>query len=807
MNILASYNWIKEFVSVKAAPDEVARRVSLSGPGFERSFPQSPPFENMVVGRIEEIKSHPNADKLRIAVTDIGEKKLDIVCGGSNLSEGMKVVVALAGAMVRWHGEGDLVELQPAEVRGVKSEAMICAASEIGLGEAFPHSANEIMDLSWCKVKPGTRLAKALDLDDTVFDIEITTNRPDSFSMVGIAREIAAIMGVDFTWKETVTPSMPKSTDPLPFGVKVEEPKLCTRYQAVVMDGIEIGPSPWWLKNRLHMAGIRPINNVVDITNYVLLEIGQPMHAFDYDKLKGAAIVVRRAKDGEEIALLDDSTQKLDKERLIIADKERAIAIAGVMGGEDTGVTEKTTRIVFESATFDPVSVRRTWRSLNIQTDSSLRFEKGLPEDLTQAALARAVELCQKVACGKVASKVYDERSVRPKKIRFAFRPERAEALIGIKIPASRMVKILKSLGFGVTKKPTIKRGKAFYDVEVPYWRARDIESERDFAEEVARVYGYANLPSVLPDGVLPVRMVDPVLMAEDDAKRFFCSAGFMEMVNYSFISRQMLERAKFDPGICVKLENPLTGDFEFMRPSLLPGMLSVVSENEGLFPQGDVFEVSNIYIANEGAELPEERASLLLASYGPQGDDTLFRRVKGALDAYFGHASRSVDYSRVSPNAGLWHPGRAVDIYIGDTAIGTMGELHPAVVESFGIDVRICAAEFDLTVFVKSEAESRSYEPIPQFPPVRRDLAFVVAEDVEFAKVEEVLHGSSELIHDVTLFDVYRDDRIGAGMKSFAAHLSFQHSECTLKAEEVDKEIEKIMGSLEKDFGAKVRG
>jgi len=806
MNILASYNWIKEFVAVKAAPDELARRISLSGPSFERGYPQAPPFENMVVGRIEGVKPHPNADRLRIAVTDIGDRKLEIVCGGSNLSDGMKVVVALSGAMVRWHGEGELIELKPTEVRGVKSEAMICAASEIGLGEAFPHSTHEIMDLSWCKAKPGTRLAKALDLDDTVFDIEITTNRPDAFSVVGIAREAAAITGADFLWKEAVLPSLPKSTERLPFDVKVEEPRLCTRYQAVVMDGVEIGPSPWWLKNRLRMSGVRPINNIVDITNYVMLELGQPMHAFDYDKLRGQTIVVRRAKAGESIALLDGSVKELDAERLVIADAERPVAVAGVMGGEETGVSDGTKRIVFESATFDPVSVRRTWRALNTQTDSSLRFEKGLPEDLTQAALARAVELCQKVACGKAVSKVFDERSVKPKKVRFAFRPERAEALIGVKIPAARMLKILKSLGFGAARKPTIRKGKALYEIEVPYWRVRDIESERDFAEEAARIFGYANLPSVLPDGVLPVRTVDPVLVAEDDAKRFLCAAGFTEMINYSFTSRQILERAKFDPGICARLENPLTSDFEFMRPSLLPGMLAVVAENEGLFPEGDVFEVSNVYIAGDGAELPEERPSVLVASYGPQGGDALFRKVKGALEAYSRHSLRSVDFSRVSPDTGLWHPGRAVDIYIGDTAIGTLGELHPSVAESFGIDGRVCAAEFDLSALVKSEAESRRYEPIPHFPPVRRDLAFVAPEAVEFEKAEEAIRNASELLNEVTLFDVYRGESLGAGMKSFAVHLSFQHPERTLTAEEADKEISGIISSLAKEFGAKVR-
>jgi len=601
--------------------------------------------------------------------------------------------------------------------------------------------------------------------------------------------------------------TLPKGAKPVPFEVDNQDKKLCTRYQAVVMEDIAVGPSPWWLKNRLLEAGLRPINNIVDITNYVMLELGQPMHAFDYEKLAGGKIRIRKAKKGEKIVLLDGSKQTLAADQLVIADAEKPVAVAGVMGGEKSGVVEGTTTIVFEAATFDPVSVRRTGRALDLRSDSSTRFEKGLPEEQTQAALSRAMELCQKVACGRVASKVFGVRSDSRRMVKYQFRPDHAERLIGVKISAMRMVKILKALGFGISRRSTIKKGKPVYDVEVPYWRARDIEGERDFAEEIARVYGYANLPSEIPQGPLPLAPVDPVLAAEDTAKRAFAAAGFTEMVNYSFGPGTVLEKAGFNPKNCVRIANPLSADFEFLRPSLVPGVLAVIEENEGLFPENDVFEVSNVYMKNDGANLPEERATVLLASYGPYSDDRLFRRVKGVLESFYSDIGRDVDTGRIEPQSRLWHPGRTVDLYIGDTAIGTMGEIHPLVLEHFGINGRVCAAEFDLAALAETEKESGGYEAIPQFPPALRDLAIVLPEETEYAKVETAINDSSELLHEVELFDVYRNKRLGDNKKSFAMHLSFLHPDRTLTAEEVDEEIKLILAALKKQAGAELRG
>jgi phenylalanyl-tRNA synthetase beta chain len=807
VNIQVSYNWIKDYLKTKDAADSFARKISLCGPSVERQYPQAPAFVGMVVGRVVGLRSHPAADKLRLAKVDIGKRKIELVCGGTNLAVGMKVVVALPGAKVRWHGEGDLVELKSTEIRGVKSEGMICSANEIGLAEAFPHADREIMDVSWCKSKPGASLAKAFGLDDTVFDIEVTSNRPDAFSVIGLAREAAAISGAKFLWKEPVMPSVPKNAKLRELVVKVAAPKLCTRYEAAVLDGICVGPSPWWLKNRLRMSGVRPINNVVDITNYVMLEYGQPLHAFDYEKVAGAEIVVRPAKEGERLALLDGRTVELTPESLVIADAEKPMAVAGVMGGEDSAVHPETSTIVFESATFDPVSVRRTARRLNCPTDASLRFEKGLPEEQTAAALARAVELCQEIACGRLASRTADERSVEPRKAKFSFRPVKAEELIGVKIPRPKMVSILKSLGFSVSGRMGTAKDPR-YEVTVPFWRERDIEDERDFAEEIARVWGYHNLPSVIPTGEIPKEQLSPLLTAEDALRRLLQGAGYTETLNYSLVSREQLEKSGFAPGDCLKLANPLSVEFEFMRPSLIPGALTQVRENQGLFAEGKVFEVSQTYIKRDGSELPDERARLLVLSYGNDRSavETRFREVKGIWEMVQAELGLKGAELKRDESGGLWHPGRTTVIVSGGTALGTLGEIHPSVLEKFGVDGGVSCLELDLRSALEVGEPGRVYRPAPQFPPVLRDLAFVVDEAVEFGDIIGAVEASSKLLTDASLFDIFRGGNLGAGKKSLALHLVFSMPERTLTSEEADKEVEKIMTGLKGKFGAAMR-
>ncbi len=803
MNIQASYNWIKEFVATDLDAREFAKRIALCGPGAERLYPQAPLFDKMVVGRIVEVKAHPNpkVTKLRIVALDLGAQgSLELVCGGSNLEPEMLVAVALVGSKVRWHGEGDLIELAEAEIQGVKSAGMVCGANEIGLGEVFPHAEKEILDLSWTKAKPGTSIAEALQLEDTVIDIEVTTNRPDAFSMVGLAREAAAILDAKFIWKPSKEPGKPKG-DRKDVSFDNRSPELCTRYQAVVMSlSHPVGESPWHIKNRLRMAGIRPINALVDITNYVMLELGQPMHAFDYDKLRGNGIVIRMAADGEKLLALDGKEYELSSGQLIIADAERPIAVAGIMGGEETGVTASTTTVVFESATFDAVSVRRTGRALNLHSDSSLRFEKGLPEEQTAFALARAVELAQEICGAEVVSEGIDDHATGRAPLRFPFRTAKAEEIIGVTIPEKRMVAILEALGF------TLEGKKGAYEVTVPFWRANDIEDERDFAEEIARIYGYHNLPAVLPTGTLPAVAPDPLFEAEGRVRSMLKGAGFTELMTYAFVARETLEKSLRMGDEVLAVANPLSKDFEVMRNCLVPGVLTAVAENEGLFPEGECFEIGNAYKKRTDG-LPEEQPRMIAVAYGPEDGDRYFRKLKGVLETYAaGEGMHGLVYRRVTDDA-KWHPGRTVEVSFGGTVLGKLGEVHPDIVSAFGIRSRVVVCQLLLANVLAAGRRSHVYAPVPQFPSIFRDLAVVVDMGTEYGRIEEAARSASPLLTDVTLFDVYHGTGLPEGKKSVAVHLAFSASDRTLRSEDVDVEMTKVTAELAAVVGATVRG
>lgn len=807
MNILASYNWIKEYVKTKLPPEEFAARLSLSGPAIERIHAQGENLENIVVGEVLKVKTHPNADKLRIVETKIRSRLATIVCGGTNLREGMLVAVALPGARVRWHGDGELVELKPTEIRGVKSDGMICAANEIGLFDYFPHTDREIMDITTILhsmvVEVGMPMRQALGLDDVVFDIEVTTNRPDAFSMVGLAREAGAILGAPFVWRPTPHPR------PLPQGergglsITIEAPKLCGRYQAAVMKNVQVKPSPWWMQRRLIAAGIRPISNIVDITNYVMLELGQPLHAFDSDKLKmenrKLKIIVRQAEKGEKLKALDGNTYALDSSMLVIADAARPIAIAGVMGGEDTGITKDTTTIIFESATFDPVSVRRTARSLDLHSDSSLRFEKGLSTEGTTAALARAVELAQQIAGAELASPLLDRRNASYRHITLPWNPAQSEKLIGVKLGVPRMKKIFESLGFSVRKK-----GKE-YTVTVPPWRDHDIESSHDFAEEIARIHGYHKLPSHIPKGELPLPSEPNELRWEDELCDAFRGAGFTEVYSYSFVSEELLKKALIETPI-LKVQNPLTSDFAVMRPSLIPSHLEIAAANETEFPEHAIFEVTNVYIPRDG-DLPHEILMAGGALWGESPAGELLSRAKGMIEAIARQRHITIELHAddgVSEIA-LGHPGRRGAIVVDGHNVGVVGEIHPAILERFGIKHRVAIFSFDVNAFCGASHGLR-YEPIPAFPPARRDISFIVSRKITFEVVRHTLHHASPLLRDAELFDVYEGKGIAEGKKSIALHLTFSDPSRTLTGDEIDTAFTRITKELESRLHAEIR-
>lgn len=799
MNLLVSYNWLKEHAKLKSTPADFAKRISLSGPSVERIIPAGEGLEKVVVGRIVEVKPHPDADKLRVVLTDIGGEKKDIVCGGSNLKEGQNVVVALPGAMVRWHGEGEPVEIKAAKLRGVESYGMICGANEVGLEDMFPASdEKEIVDLGDLNAKPGTPIAEALGLSDTVFDVEVTTNRPDAFGMVGIAREASAILEVPFTWKPDKAPAKPKG-EKLPLTVKVEAKNLCPRYQAVVMRNVKVGPSPLWLKRRLASAGLNSINNVVDITNYILLDLGQPMHAFDYETLKGHAIVVREAKKGEGLMTLKDEEKVLAPGQLVIADAERPTAVAGVMGGKDTGVTERTTSIVFEGAAFEPVQVRRTARALNLQSDSQLRYEKGLSVEATAPAIAMAVRLAEELCGAEVASEVFDVRASKYKPRTYPFRPARAEELIGVAVPPKEMKRILTDLGFKVSG------SGASWKVEVPYWRDHDIEGERDLVEEVARVYGYGNLPSVMPEGKLPETAPDPALEREDCMKRVLKDWGYTELMTYSFVSEELMKKEGLNPAGALKLLNPLTEELSHMRTSLVASALKTIEENQDEAVEGSAFEMANVYLPRKG-DLPEEKSRLLIADWNRDESGSAARRTKGVLEALLGRLGLGSRFAFSEAEGKDWHPGRSASVLVDGMDVGTVGEVHPAILKRFGVERRVALAVIDLATVLSVANDRRTYVPMDEFPNAKRDLAFVVGRTVAHADVDSEIRSASELLRTVELFDVYEGSHLGEGKKSMAYHLEFGASDRTLEASEVDAIMDDIRKRLKERFDAEAR-
>lgn len=806
MNLLVSYNWLKEHVALKASPDEFAKRISLSGPSVERTFSRGEGLERIVVGRVLEVKPHPDADKLRVVLTDIGSGKKDIVCGGANLAPGQHVVVALPaavgkpGAMVRWHGEGEPVEIKATKLRGVESYGMICGANEVGLEDMFPSSDPlEIVDLGNLDAKSGTPIVEALGLSDTVFDMEVTTNRPDAFGMVGIAREAAAIMEAPFTWKPAKLPARVKR-DRLPLSVEVKARKLCPRYQAVVMKNVKVGPSPVWLKRRLAAVGFNSINNVVDITNYILLDLASPMHAFDYDTLAGKSIVVREAKKGETLMTLKDEEKELAPGQLVIADRERPVAVAGVMGGRETGVTEKTTTIVFESASFEPVQVRKTSRALNLQSDSQLRYEKGLSVEATEPALARAIELAEQICGAEVASEIFDIRASGYRQLVYDFRPELTEEIIGIAIPHKRMKRILTDLGFRVSG-----AGKR-WNVRVPYWRDHDIEGERDLVEEVARVYGYGNLPSVMPAGILPETRPDAHLEWEGRVKRILKDWGYTEVMSYSFVSEALMRKEGIDASRALKLLNPLSEELTHMRMSLVGSALSIIEANQDDSAEGSAFELANVYLPRKG-DLPEERARLLIVDWSREsGGGRAVRKVKGTLESLMGRLGHAENLTFTSAKGALWHPGRSAKVCVVCPDVGTLGEIHPVVLKRFGVERRVAVADIDLEAVLSVAHERKTYEPIPEFPNAKRDLAFTVPREVAHDDVASAMRSVAGLIRKVELFDIYENAQLGEGKKSMAYHLEFGARDRTLSAKEVDAFMDDIRGELKSRFGAEIR-
>ncbi len=812
MNFLASYNWLKEYVALKETPEAFAARVSLSGPGIERLYPQGEAFELIVLGRIVSVEPHPQADKLRVAIVDVGSQRglatLRIVCGGSNLANDQRVAVALPGAKVRWHGTGDPVELALTDIRGVKSEGMICAANEIGLFDAFPHKEREILDLSLIpSIPPGTPLARVLGYEkDVVMDVEVTTNRPDVMSMVGLAREASAILKRPFLWRPAALPKIEPSRLPLSGGglmVRVANKKLCPRFMAIRIDGVRVGDSPWWLKRRLLSAGVRPISNIVDITNYVLLELGRPMHAFDAAKV-AKGLVVRTARKGESLAALNGTTYDLNETMLVVADHERPLAIAGVMGGASSGVTLDTTSIIFESAMFDPVSVRRTSRTLNLFSDAQALFEKGLSFQSPPDGLARAVELCLELAGGTITSKVIDVKAGTYREKKFSITKEEIDRLIGVSLPIKKIQDTLERLGFKAKYQRSNIKGQRL-EAMVPGWRDQDIESGRDLVEEVARVYGYANIPPIFPPAPQP-QISAPALLWEDRLRAVSKGAGWTETYTYAFISNALATKAGYDPEKMIRLQNPLSVDFERLRTSLLPSLIQVLADNQERFHEQRLFEIANVFYPrhHQKPELPDEQMEFGGAVL--RQDDLAFKEAKGLVERLLEECGLdNVDWKPLMQDL-FWHPGRSAQAFRGETLLGTVGELHPLIAERFKLEGRCALIDLPLMNVFAHASGTKPYRPIPLFPEAKRDLAMVVASDIEVQTLERAMRTANPLLRSIAWFDTYRGEGVDPQKKSVAFHLTFGLADRTLETAEVDEALRVIKDTLRNTFRVELR-
>lgn len=798
MNILVSDKWLREWVKMKQSPREFAAAISLVGPAVERIYEQGAALDKVVVGKITTLGKHPNADKLRLATVDVGAKKLNIVCGGSNLAENQLVAVALVGARVRWHGAGELVTLEPATIRGVASEGMICGANEIGLAERFPAAGEkEIVDLTVYGYKPGMPLAAALGLNDRVYDIEVTSNRPDALGIVGLAREAAAATGGEFLWKDPVLPKLKAKSSKLK--VSIAAKKLCSRYQGALIEGVTVKPSPAWMQARLASAGLRPINAIVDITNYVLLELGEPMHAFDADKVKGQSIKVRPARAGESLVALDGNKYELTDKMLVIADTQDPLAVAGIIGGEASKVSDTTTNIILEAACFDGTSIRQTGRALNLRTDAVARFEKQVPQGLTTPALARAAELVMQI-CGGRLTATQDVVAVKEKAPRLALAMKTLNEKIGVQLSPVAVKKYLSALGFKVTATA------AKVTAQVPYWRIGDLDIAEDLVEEVARSYGYHNLPSLLPPNVSG-EAPDPVFAAERRVRAALTSAGASDLMSIALVGPELLKQGGESEAPVVRIANPLTADLDSLRPSHRARLLDTVRGNEKIFSAGAAFEIGKVFSpAADDDQLPVETLSLGLVVWGKDEKGADFFKAKGLLERVATALHVPLTFGKDWPQNGFWHPGRSASVHLGAAVIGTLGELAPDARTAAGVESRVALALVDMAELVKAATPNAVYRQLSEYPPVLRDIAFVVDRKAEHEFVVAAIKAVDPLIVAVELFDRYEGQGIADGKKSLAYHLTYQAADRTLTAEEIDAIHDQVAKMLEHKFKATIR-
>ena len=793
-------SWIKAYVPDLSCTDqEYMDAMTLSGTKVEGYTRLDKNLEKIVIGQIQKIEKHPDADKLIVCQVDVGNEVIQIVTGAPNVKEGDKVPVVLDGGKVAGGHDGgplpeDGIVIKAGKLRGVPSNGMMCSIEELGSDRNFYPEAPEMgIYIFQDDVQVGDDAIEALGLHDTVFEYEITSNRVDCYSVIGIAREAAATFRKPLVLPEvTVKGNGEKAEDYI--SVDVQDKELCPRYCARVCKNIKIGPSPKWMQRRLAASGIRPINNLVDITNYVMEEYGQPMHAFDLSTIAGHKIIVRRAKDGDVFRTLDGQDRSLDSDVLMICDAEKEVGIAGIMGGENSMITDSVTTVLFEAATFNGANIRKSAKRLGLRTDASGKFEKGLDPYNAEAAINRACQLIEELGCGEVVSGMVDVCGELKANVVLPFEPARYNKLLGTDVSEQEMLDIFKMIGVAYDgEKGTLT---------VPTFR-QDILRQCDIAEEVARFYGYDKIPTTLPTGEATTGKLPFKLRIEQKARDIAEYCGFSQGMCYSFESTKVFDKlllAADDPARqAITIANPLGEDFSIMRTVSLNGMLISLATNYNRRNKDvRLYELGNIYLPKSLplTELPEERMQFTLGMYG----DCDFFDMKGVVEEFLEsigmHKRESYD-----PKAGrnYLHPGRQANILYEDQLIGYLGEVHPEVCDNYDLKTRAYVAVLDIPAILPYATFDRKYEGIAKYPAVLRDISMVVPKSVLAGQIEAVIaQRGGKILEDYRLFDIYEGDQIKDGYKSMAYSITFRAKDRTLEEADVTGAMKKILNGLE---------
>lgn len=801
-----SLSWIKAYVpDLDVTAQEYTDVMTLSGTKVEGYEKLDADLDKIIIGQIDKIDKHPDADKLIVCQVNIGQGSVQIVTGADNVQEGDKVPVVLDGGRVAGGHDGSKtpggIQIKKGKLRGVESCGMMCSIEELGsTKEMYPESPDNGIYIFPEDVQIGASAVEALGLDDVVFEYEVTSNRVDCFSVIGIAREAAATFQKDFVPPQVKETGNSEDVNQY-IKVTVENTDLCPRYCARVVKNIKIGPSPKWMQRRLASVGIRPINNLVDITNYVMEEYGQPMHAYDLDTIKGHEIVVKTAQDGDKFITLDGQERALDGEVLMICDGEKPIGIAGIMGGENSMITDNVHTMLFEAACFDGVNIRKSSKRVGLRTDASAKFEKGLDPNNAKAAIDRACQLVEEMKAGEVVGGTVDVYGKVKEPVRVPFDAEKINSMLGTDISEEKMLGYFQKIG--------LEYDEAAKEVIAPTFR-HDLFRLADLAEEVARFYGYDNIPTTLPKGESTTGKLSFKLRIEETARDIAEFCGFSQGMTYSFESPKVFDKLLLPQDSplrrAVEIMNPLGEDYSIMRTTSLNGMLTSLAVNYNRRNKDvRLYELGNIYLPGQLplTELPEERMQLTLGMYG-NGD---FFSMKGVVEEFFEKIGMK-DRESYDPNAGktYLHPGRQANIVYDGKMIGYLGEIHPEVADNYGIGERVYIAVIDMPEILEYATFDRKYTGIAKYPAVTRDISMVVPKHVLAGQIEDIIEKKGgPCLESYQLFDLYEGVQIKAGYKSIAYSIVFRAKDKTLEEADVSAAMKEILKALE-EMGIELR-